>query len=63
MAPHWKDEARLITAAKQGRLQLEEQFAQEREQARTRQRRAGWSPQDERNEAREEGPAPPAAPG
>jgi glutathione-regulated potassium-efflux system ancillary protein KefC len=63
MAPHWKDEARLITAAKQGRLQLEEQFAQEREQARTRQRRAGWSPKDERNEAREEGPAPPAAPG
>jgi hypothetical protein len=43
MAPHWKDEAKLITAAKQGRRQLEEQFAQEREEARLRQARAGWS--------------------
>jgi glutathione-regulated potassium-efflux system ancillary protein KefC len=43
MAPHWKDQARLITAAKQGRRQLEEQFAQEREEARQRQRRAGWT--------------------
>ena len=42
-AAHWKDEARLITAAKQGRRQLEEQFAQEREEAKQRQRRAGWS--------------------
>ncbi|HEX6706983.1 MAG TPA: glutathione-regulated potassium-efflux system protein KefC [Albitalea sp.] len=33
MAPHWKDEAKLFTAAKQGRQQLEEQFAQEREEA------------------------------
>jgi len=48
-AAHWKDEARLITAAKQGRRQLEEQFAQEREQAKQRQRRAGWSGQAERD--------------
>src|SRR5205814_7987077 len=34
MAPHSKDEAPLVTAAKQGRLQLEEQFAQGRQQAR-----------------------------
>ena len=46
-APHWKDEARLITAAKQGRRQLEEQFAQEREEATRRQKRAGWSGQAE----------------
>ena len=45
MAPHWKDEARLITAAKQGRRQLEEQFAQERQEAQLRQRRAGWGGQ------------------
>jgi len=42
MAPHRKDEAKLIAAAKQGRQQLEEQFAQEREQALKRQGRAGW---------------------
>ena len=42
MAPHWKDEAKLITAAKQGRRQLEEQFAQEREEADRRRRQAGW---------------------
>ena len=42
LAPHWKDEAKLITAAKQGRQQLEEQFAQEREEALKRQSRAGW---------------------
>lgn len=47
MAPHWKDQARLITAAKQGRRQLEEQFAQEREEARRRQRRSGWDPRQE----------------
>ena len=45
MAPHWKDDARLIAAAKQGRQQLEEQFAQEREEAERRQNRAGWSGQ------------------
>jgi glutathione-regulated potassium-efflux system ancillary protein KefC len=43
MAPHWKDEAKLITASKQGRRQLEEQFAQEREEAKLRQARAGWA--------------------
>ncbi len=42
MAPHRKDEAKLIAAAKQGRQQLEEQFAQEREEAVKRQARAGW---------------------
>ena len=43
MAPHWKDEAKLVTAAKQGRRQLEEQFAQEREEAERRAARAGWA--------------------
>ena len=43
MAPHRKDEAKLIAAAKQGRQQLEELFALEREQAQRRQARAGWS--------------------
>jgi glutathione-regulated potassium-efflux system ancillary protein KefC len=43
MAPHRKDEAKLIAAAKQGRQQLEELFALEREQAQRRQERAGWS--------------------
>ena len=43
IAPHRKDEARLIAAAKQGRRQLEELFAIEREQAAERQARAGWS--------------------
>lgn len=49
-APHWKDEARLITAAKQGRRQLEEQFAQEREEAMRRQKRAGWGGQGDAEE-------------
>ncbi|HZV92635.1 MAG TPA: NAD-binding protein, partial [Caldimonas sp.] len=44
LAPHRKDEARLIAAAKQGRQQLEELFAIERRQAEERQSRAGWSP-------------------
>jgi len=43
IAPHRQDEARLIAAAKQGRRQLEELFAIEREQAAERQARAGWS--------------------
>jgi glutathione-regulated potassium-efflux system ancillary protein KefC len=43
MAPHRKDEARLIAVAKQGRQQLEELFALERRQAEERQARAGWS--------------------
>jgi glutathione-regulated potassium-efflux system ancillary protein KefC len=45
MAPHWKDEDRLIAAAKLGRRQLEERFAQEREQAAQRRLRAGWGTQ------------------
>jgi len=47
MAPHWKDEAKLITAAKQGRRQLEELFAQERDAARKRQARAGWDVEED----------------
>ena len=43
MAPHRKDEARFIAAARQGRQQLEELFALERQQAAERQARAGWS--------------------
>ena len=43
IAPHRKDEARLIAAAKQGRQQLEELFALERQQTAERQGRAGWS--------------------
>jgi len=43
MAPHRKDEAKLIAAARQGRQQLEELFALERQQAAERQARAGWS--------------------
>ncbi|HWK82926.1 MAG TPA: glutathione-regulated potassium-efflux system protein KefC [Caldimonas sp.] len=43
IAPHRKDEARLIAAAKQGRQQLEELFAIERQQSTERQARAGWS--------------------
>ena len=57
MAPHRKDEARLIAVAKQGRQQLEELFALERRQAAERQARAGgWSAAD-RPDA---GEAPPA---
>ena len=43
MAPHWKDEDKLIAAAKQGRQQLEELFAQERGDAAQRQVTAGWT--------------------
>jgi glutathione-regulated potassium-efflux system ancillary protein KefC len=43
--PHWKDQAKLIASAKQGRQQLEELFAQEREAAQHQQARAGWSGQ------------------
>ncbi len=41
--PHWKDQARLIASAKQGRQQLEELFAQERKEAEERRVRTGWS--------------------
>ena len=43
LAPHRKDKARLVAAAKLGRQQLEELFAIERQQAAERQTRAGWS--------------------
>jgi glutathione-regulated potassium-efflux system ancillary protein KefC len=43
MAPHRKDEAKLIAAAKLGRQQLEELFAQERAEAAKRNVRIGWS--------------------
>ncbi|QTN24423.1 glutathione-regulated potassium-efflux system protein KefC [Rhizobacter sp. AJA081-3] len=46
MRPHFGDEAKLIAIAKQGRQQLEELFAQEREAARQRTERAGWGGQD-----------------
>ena len=46
MAPHRKDEAKLIAASKQGRQQLEELLAQEREEASARKARAGWSRDD-----------------
>ena len=46
MRPHFGDEAKLIAFAKQGRQQLEELFAQEREAARQRNERAGWGGQD-----------------
>jgi glutathione-regulated potassium-efflux system ancillary protein KefC len=46
MTPHWKDQSKLIAAAKQGRQQLEEQFAQERQQARHLQARRGWDGAD-----------------
>lgn len=42
MRAHQGDEAKLISVAKQGRQQLEEQFAQEREAAQRRAMRAGW---------------------
>jgi glutathione-regulated potassium-efflux system ancillary protein KefC len=47
MAPHRKDADKLLAAAKQGRQQLEEQFAQEREEAAKRQIRGGWSNEDD----------------
>ena len=42
MAPHWKDEATLIAAARQGRAQLEELFAQERAMAGRRAGQGTW---------------------
>jgi glutathione-regulated potassium-efflux system ancillary protein KefC len=42
MRKHQGDDAKLISVAKQGRQQLEEQFAQEREAARQRAGRTGW---------------------
>ncbi len=45
MRAHQGDEAKLIAVAKQGRQQLEEQFAQERAAASQRSARAGWGTQ------------------
>jgi glutathione-regulated potassium-efflux system ancillary protein KefC len=56
MAPHRKDEATLIAAAKQGRQQLEQLFAQERDESNRRRVRAGWS-DDGRGDASAEAPA------
>jgi glutathione-regulated potassium-efflux system ancillary protein KefC len=42
MAPHQKDEDKLIAVAKQGRQQLEQLWAKEREEAAHRQQRVGW---------------------
>ncbi len=47
LAPHRKDEARLIAAATQGRQQLEQLFAIERQQVADRSARAGWSVEPE----------------
>ncbi len=44
-APHWRDEAWRVANAKTGRQQLEELFAQEREEARTLHQQRGWDAQ------------------
>jgi glutathione-regulated potassium-efflux system ancillary protein KefC len=41
-APHWRDEAWRVANARTARRQLEELFAQEREEARARHQRHGW---------------------
>jgi glutathione-regulated potassium-efflux system ancillary protein KefC len=43
MGLHRKDEAKLIAVAKQGRQQLEQLWAKEREDAQARKQRTGWS--------------------
>jgi glutathione-regulated potassium-efflux system ancillary protein KefC len=57
LAPHRKDEAKLIAVSKQGRQQLEALFAQERDEAAKRHVRAGWSAEDESREIRDTPPA------
>jgi glutathione-regulated potassium-efflux system ancillary protein KefC len=42
VAPHFGDEKKVIALSKQGRQQLEEQWAQERQQSRERRLRTGW---------------------
>lgn len=44
-APHWRDEAWRVANARTGRQQLEELFAQEREEARVRHQLRGWDAQ------------------
>lgn len=56
IAPHWKDEAKLVAGAKEARQQLESLFAAERSEARARAGRRGW------HEADDEASAPAAAP-
>lgn len=41
-AAHWQDEAWRVASVKTGRQQLEELFAQEREEARARRKQQGW---------------------
>ena len=43
MALHRTDEAKLIAVAKQGRQQLEQLWAKEREEAQARKQRTGWT--------------------
>jgi glutathione-regulated potassium-efflux system ancillary protein KefC len=43
MYPHRKDRAKLIAVARQGRAQLEEQMAQEREDLAKRLKKGGWN--------------------
>jgi glutathione-regulated potassium-efflux system ancillary protein KefC len=40
--PHYKDQARLIAMAKQGRQQLEQLFAEERDRVEQQRRRKEW---------------------
>ena len=54
-APHWRDEAWRVANAKTGRQQLEELFAQEREEARALRQQRGWDAQHKEPDA---GPAP-----
>ena len=41
-APHWRDEAWRVANARTARRQLEELFAQERDEARARRQQPGW---------------------
>jgi len=50
MRPHWRDEAKLIAIAKQGRQQLEELFEQERAARKSPRRAGGWDPAAERDD-------------
>ncbi len=56
MALHQKDEAQLIAVAKQGRQQLEQLWAKEREDSQARKQRAGWSSNGEDAQASENRP-------
>jgi glutathione-regulated potassium-efflux system ancillary protein KefC len=44
MAPHFADESKLIALAKQGRTQLEEMWARERQEQAAQHTRVGWAP-------------------